>query len=205
VGDALVGRCSKQKKNLAGVWYVDAAFLFRLLGSGFCKLITMRILFLCIVLGLISCAKKREVTAVAKSAPTPLQQEVNQLPIMLMVDKDNVLTDAHKLKGKNIIILFFPDCEHCKREATEMAERIKSFDGYTLYFLSINPFEEILKFAQDHKLNNLQNVKFVQTTGDAIFANFGAVQTPSLYIYNHEKLVKKFNGETNVDEIVRYL
>jgi peroxiredoxin len=165
----------------------------------------MRILFLCIALSLITCAKKTEVTAVAKSAPTPLQQEVNQLPIMLMVDKDNVLTDAHKLKGKNIIVLFFPDCDHCKREATEMAERIKSFDGYTLYFLSINPFEEILKFAEDHKLNDIKTVKFVQTTGDAVYNNFGAVPTPSMYIYDNGKLVKKFNGETKLEEIVRYL
>ena len=164
----------------------------------------MRVVLIFFVVGLLSCERKKEVKAETTVSTYP-QREVNQLPIMLMTDKDKNITDANKLKGKNIIILFFPDCDHCKREATEIAERIKSFDGYTLYFLSINPFEEILKFAQDHKLNNLQNVKFVQTTGDAIYNNFGAVPTPSMYIYDNGKLVKKFNGETKLEEIVRYL
>ena len=99
-----------------------------------------------------------------------------------MVDKEKNFTDANKLKGKNIIILFFPDCDHCQREATEIAERMKSFDGYTLYFLSINPFDEILKFSEKYKLNGIQNVRFVQTTGDAIYSNFGSVPTPGVVL-----------------------
>jgi peroxiredoxin len=165
----------------------------------------MKLLFLSIfAVCLVSCEKKQAAKSETADSVYP-QQQVNQLPVMMMVDKDQNTTDANKLKGKNIIILFFPDCDHCQREATEIAERIKSFDGYTLFFLSINPFDEILKFSEKYKLSNFSNVKFVQTTGDAVYNNFGSVPTPSMYIYDNGKLVKKFNGETKVDEIVRYL
>ncbi len=201
---AVVGRCAKQKKGFSGIWNIIGCFLFDLLGLRIYKVTTMRVLLVLVVVGLLSCERKKEVKAEA-TASAYQQREVNQLPTMLMTDKDNSITDANKLKGKNIIILFFPDCDHCKREATEIAERIRSFDGYTLYFLSINPFEEILKFADDYKLNGIKTVKFVQTTGDAVYNNFGAVPTPSIYIYDNGKLVKKFNGETKMEEIVKYL
>jgi peroxiredoxin len=165
----------------------------------------MKVLLLLIFAAcLVSCEKKQAAKSETADSVYP-QQQVNQLPVMTMVDKDQNVTDANKLKGKNIIILFFPDCDHCQREATEIAERIKSFDNYTLYFLSVNPFEEISTFAVKYKLNGIQNVRFVQTTGDAIYSNFGSVPTPSIYIYDNGKLTKKFNGETKVDEIVRYL
>jgi peroxiredoxin len=164
----------------------------------------MKILLVFIVIGLLGCAKKKEVLTEQQTNVYP-QKEVNQLPVMTLVDKDRNNVEANKLAGKNIIILFFPDCDHCQREATEIAERISSFETYTLYFVSINPFEEIIKFSEKYKLNNFSNVKFVQTTGNAVYTNFGSVATPSLYIYDNGKLVKKFNGETKVDEILRYL
>ncbi len=200
----MVGRCAKQKKNISSVRHIADSFLFYLLGVGFCKMKGMKIaIALLFFVGLMSCEKKAALQT--KMASPYSQPVVNQLPTMLMMDKDKNITDASKLKGKNIIILFFPDCDHCQREATEIAERIKSFDGYTLYFLSINPFTEILKFAETYHLTAIKNVKFVQTTGDAVFNNFGSVPTPSMYIYDNGKLVKKFNGETRVDEIVNYL
>ncbi len=156
------------------------------------------------VFGISSCQKKP--TAPAEVITSPYTQPaINQLPNMMLIDKNGNRTDASKLKGKNIVILFFPDCDHCKREAAEIAERIKSFEAYTIYFVSINPFEEITKFAENYHLTGFNNVKFVQTTGDAVYANYGSVPTPSAYIYNEGKMVKKFNGETNLDLIIQSL
>jgi peroxiredoxin len=204
LGHAVVGRCAEQKKDFSSVWHVTRYFLFTVLGARFYKVNAMRMLLVLLVIGLLGCEKKKQVQKEA-TVSVYKQQEVNQLPVMIMVDKDNNKTDASQLKGKNIIILFFPDCDHCKREAAEIADRIKSFDSYTIYFLSINPFEEILSFATTYRLSAIKNVKFVQTAGDAVYNNFGSVPTPSMYIYDDGKLVKKFNGETKVDEIIRFL
>jgi peroxiredoxin len=164
----------------------------------------MRITLFFLVIGLFGCAKNKK-TVTEPMANLYPQKEVNQLPVMTLVDANKDRIDANKLTGKNIFILFFPDCEHCQREATEIAERITSFENYTIYFVSINPFEEIIGFSKKYKLDKFVNVKFVQTTGDAVYTNFGSVPTPSMYIFNNGKLIKKFNGETKVDEILRYL
>jgi peroxiredoxin len=166
--------------------------------------VTLIIILIVGVLGISSCQKKPAPQAEVITS-TYTQPTINQLPNMMLIDKNGNRTDANKLKGKNIIILFFPDCDHCKREAAEIADRIKSFEAYTLYFVSINPFEEIVKFAENYHLTSFNNVKFVQTTGDAVYTNFGSVPTPSLYIYDNGKMVRKFNGETRLDEVIKSL
>ena len=131
---------------------------------------------------------------------------INDLPYLQTILLDGKNVDIRQLPGNTIIILFFTDCDHCQREATAIREKLNSFKKYDLYFLSSNSDEEILKFSKEYKLINLPNVKFGRVDGGKVIQTFGAIPTPSVYIYSSErKLVKQFNGETNVEEIIKFL
>ncbi len=133
-------------------------------------------------------------------------QAPNDLPNMTISFLDGSQLHAKKLEGKSVLILFFPDCDHCQREAAQIQKHIASFKGYTLYFLTTAPKQEAEKFAVDYKLNNVKNVKFGFITVNDVLSNFGAVATPSLYIYSSDhKLVQKFNGETQIDVILKHV
>jgi peroxiredoxin len=133
-------------------------------------------------------------------------QVPNDLPNMIISLLDGSQMNAKKLEGKTVLILFFPDCDHCQREAAQIQKHITSFKGHTLYFLTTAAKQEAEKFAVDYKLNNIKNVKFGFVTVNDVLTNFGAVATPSLYIYSSDhKLVQKFNGETNIDSILKYV
>ncbi len=153
---------------------------------------------------LISCTTKpkEEQSVVEQSQP----QVYNDLPDMSITLLNGTKQEAINLPGKTIIILFFPDCDHCQRESKAIQEKIDAFKEYTLYFVSTNPLEEIQEFANEYKLNSIANVKFGQIAPDKVFVNFGSIPTPSLYIYSADrKLKKQFNGETPIEQIISAL
>jgi len=119
-----------------------------------------------------------------------------------MIDGSQV--QAKALTGSTIIILFQPDCDHCQREAQAIKENVKSFQNYTLYFVSAATVPELEAFARQYELRDLTNVHFGNTDAQNIYDNFGSIPAPSLYVYNNlGKLVTKFNGETDIAEILK--
>lgn len=167
--------------------------------STFCVLFSAFIVVLQV--GFISCSSKKEESA--KSAkPEMSQSPVNEYPdLMLTLQNGDQLT-TKTLQGKNIFVLFQPDCDHCQHEATEIEQRIDAFKDYTLYFISSSPMPQISKFAADYKLDNKKNVQFAWTSTEGVLNYYGSIQTPSVYIYSAGRLVRSFNGQTGIENIL---
>lgn len=143
-----------------------------------------------------------------KKQQEPLQHQVlsNDLPTMSLKLLEGEQIEVRELPGNTILILFFSDCDHCQREAKAIHERIDAFKNYTVYFISSDSLKDIQKFADDYQLNAIPNVKFGNTEVAMVIRSFGAVPTPSVYIYSSQKkLVKQFNGETDIEEIIKFL
>ncbi len=159
----------------------------------------IRIAFVLFLSLLMSCSTKPK-EQVEENPPA------NDLPYLSTTLLNGQSIDLRNVPGKAILIIFFPDCDHCQREATAIRERIEAFKKYNLYFLSSNESSEIEKFAVDYKLNDQPNVNFGKVEAAHIIQTFGAIPTPSVYIFSSEKkLVKQFNGETNIEEIIKFL
>jgi peroxiredoxin len=158
-------------------------------------------LFFAVLVALSGCSKKeKEVSQQAvKTVP-------NDLPVMTISLPDGKTIDAKTLEGKNILILFQPDCDHCQHEAEDIRENLAAFADYTLYFISSASMADIEKFAADYKLADNRNVVFGWTSTENVLNNFGPIQAPSVYIYTGQgRLVQKFNGQTDIGVILKYL
>lgn len=132
--------------------------------------------------------------------------EPNDFPSMPITLLDGKRMNAKEIKGKTVLVLFQPDCDHCQHEAEDIEEHLASFRDYNLYFVSTATGAEISKFSNDYKLSGIPNIIFGTTTLQSILDNFGAIQAPSIYIYSQEgKLVNSFNGQTDIGVILRYL
>jgi peroxiredoxin len=130
----------------------------------------------------------------------------NDLPQMVVTKPDGSQLNMRDLTGKSVLVLFQPDCDHCQREAHAIQENISAFNSYTLYFITTTSHQEIETFAREYKLANHPNVHFCQATSQSILDNFGPIDAPSLYIFSSDKkLIKAFNGETHINEILRYI
>lgn len=134
----------------------------------------------------------------------PIQKN-NDLPSMNLTTLDGAQISTLSLKGKSILILFQPDCDHCQREAKEIRENLGAFKEYSIYFISADPMPAIEKFAKDYELLNHVNIFFGMTTVDNVLKNFGPIPAPSVYIYSDQVLTQKFNGEVSIDKILQAL
>lgn len=138
--------------------------------------------------------------------PQELKTVVNDLPQMEITFLDGTKKQARELKGKTLLVMFFPDCEHCQDEARAMHGRLDAFKAYNIYYLSSNPKEEVAAFAANYELDDKPNVKFGMVPGESVINNFGPIPTPSIYIYNEEqRLIKKFEGQTDIEIIISAL
>lgn len=129
----------------------------------------------------------------------------NDFPSMTVTSVAGTEVKLKELSGKVVLILFQTDCDHCQRESAAIQQNIGAFKEYTLYFITTTSQQEIETFANSYKLSGYENVHFCKTTGPAILENFGPIDAPSLYIYSDQKLVKSFNGETPINEILKFI
>ncbi|NJM25746.1 MAG: peroxiredoxin family protein [Bacteroidia bacterium] len=130
----------------------------------------------------------------------------SELPNLLLTTTDGKQVNVNTLKGKIILVLFQPDCDHCQREAQEFRENLDSFRKYTLYFITSNPMPEIAQFATDYQLAGKPGVVFAYTEVMNVINTFGQVRTPSIYVYGPRgELIKSFNGETPVTTVAAVL
>lgn len=150
----------------------------------------------------VGCTKPEKTEAV-KEQP---KQEVNELPYLDFVDLTAGRTSTRALPGNSVIILFNTDCDHCQHEAEEINNKADVFKNYQLYFIAADSIHIIQKFSEKYGLADNANVHFGRAEYNDVFTNFGSVPTPAIYIYSRErKLVKSFLGQTQIEEIQKFL
>ena len=148
-------------------------------------------------------AKDTEKQSPDKAPEIATTTEIPDLPITF---EDGQTQSARNLKGKMLLILFQPDCDHCQREAADFRENMEHFKNIPMYFVSASTIEEVKKFAEEYKLSQFPNIKWGTTTVSSILSSFGPIDAPSVYLYDEQgKLVHNFNGEVAVEVIVRSL
>src|SRR5690348_4581997 len=85
------------------------------------------------IAGAQSCSKKPAGEQVASEVAVPPANEQPSIPLTLL---DNTQVNVKDLTGKNALIFFQPDCDHCQREAQEFEHNLEAFAGTTLYFIT---------------------------------------------------------------------
>ena len=129
----------------------------------------------------------------------------NDFPAMTVTTLDGTQLNINELAGKIVLILFQTDCDHCQREAAAIQQNISAFQAYSLYFITTTSPQEIQAFANQYKLADYSNVHFCRTSNQSILDSFGPIDAPSLYIFSDQKFVKAFNGETDINKILKYI
>jgi thioredoxin-related protein len=171
------------------------------------KYMTNRILLLFVVVVFVSCeTKENKPVEKAEAAEVAKPEIKNERPLMTFTLTDGNKVDAQEINEKMVLVLFQPDCDHCQAEAKQIKARLDAFKDYQLYFISSQPIEVINQFAKDYQLSGKNNVHFGWTSVESVLNNFGAISAPSIYIYTQEgKLVESFDGQVDVEMVIRYL
>jgi peroxiredoxin len=111
------------------------------------------------------------------------------------------------LPNKPIIFVYFnSDCEYCQSEATKIQQRLKDFKDTHLVFISFEEKEGIQKFAATYKLDNQENITFLEDKKGQFSHIFDVNSIPYIVVYDADrKFLQKFKGATKIDNILDVL
>jgi peroxiredoxin len=215
VGDALVGRRAKPAQSDKVIWQCGDRELSGILAfyMDHAMRTQTRIFVLLSLVLFAACGKpsSTETTSAQASADTvaavqahkPAKNDLPELTVNLL---NGTPVNLRTLKGKIILILYQPDCDHCQRESTALREHIEALQSYEVYFITASTVQESEAFAKEYKFKDQMNVHFALTPVEKIVTTFGPISAPSLYVYSEDHaLVKHFNGETPVEDILKVL
>lgn len=199
MGNALVGRRSKQEQGVESIWFTIYTLL-ACLSYAKIFLSTMRnFIIVFLLLFAIACSNK-------KTESTTEEVVVNEMPALRLERMTGEKIRVDSLSGKTILVFFSPDCDHCQREADDIYQHLSAFREYSIYFIAARDNKEITDFASTYHLNDQPNVIFARADLPEVLNVMGSMGTPTLFIYSKEKrLVKKFENETPVEEIIKFL
>ena len=134
-------------------------------------------------------------------------ERIQHIPNFSFQGLNGVTFTKKNLPNKPIIFVYFnSDCEYCQSEATKIQQRLTDFKDTHLVFVSFEEKEGIQKFATTYKLDNQENITFLEDKKGQFSHIFDVNSIPYIVVYNKNKqFIQKFKGATKVDNILEVL
>lgn len=163
---------------------------------------TARILFLLglVFTGIQSSAQADSTTPTYKKFPTvpPLQ--------LTLVDSTSFSKEKLNKKKATMIMLFSPDCDHCKHETEELIKRMDEFRDVQIIMATPLPFDKMKEYYQHYGLAKYPNIKMGQDAKFMLPVFFNIKSFPFLAFYNKkQELISVFEGSMPMDQVLAEL
>lgn len=149
------------------------------------------------------------ISAQPQSDSTPVYKRFPELPkfaIMRLPDSTAFTREDLPAKKASIIMLFSPDCEHCKHAIHDLLAKHEEWKKAELVLISSLDYVHIQKFYDEFHLADYDNI-VVGRDGSFNLGIFYKIRTyPSIYVYDKKhKLVTEFLGKINPDDLAKAL
>lgn len=148
--------------------------------------------------GIISfCQSEADSTAPYKRFPNvpPFQ--------LLKVDSSTYFTKSNLKKNEPVlIILFNPDCEHCKHETEEIIKNIDQFKDIQIVMATMMPFDAMKSFYEKYDLKRFDNITVGQDIKYTLPVFYNIRFMPYLAMYNKKgNLLTTFEGSMKIEDL----
>ena len=125
-------------------------------------------------------------------------------PFTIQTAPDSVTFAKADLKKRKptLIILFSPDCDHCKHETKLLKTDIALLKNVQIVMVSFLNFDLIKKFYEDFQLADYPSIT-VGRDSKFFLGTFYKLHTyPSMFLYNKKgKFVQHFEGNVEIKKI----
>jgi peroxiredoxin len=110
-------------------------------------------------------------------------------------------------KNQSLIIVYYdPDCSLCEKSGEIFSTFKKLHASSQVLFVSHNTKEKIEAYREQFNLEEIPNIKFLQSNADEFYKLFNESSTPTYLIYNtKQELIKIINDDIPVKSILRYI
>lgn len=135
----------------------------------------------------------------------PYKRFPNFPPVkLLLTDSTNYFTkDDLKKKSPVLLILFSPDCEHCRKETEELIRNINEFQKIQIVMATFLSYEKMMNFYNEFGLEKYNNIVVGQDFQNFLPSFFMIHNLPFHAFYDKKKeLISAFEGSITVEKIL---
>jgi len=139
----------------------------------------------------------------------PAYLKYPKLPAFNILEMDSVTVfNTYNIPaGKPIaLMLFSPDCKHCKRTINALLKGIDSIKNVQFYLVTgSHSMTDIRKVYKEHHLEDYKNFQKMGRDYEFFYLSYyGTKFVPDVALYDeHKKLIKLIEGETTATEIYK--
>jgi thiol-disulfide isomerase/thioredoxin len=149
-----------------------------------------------------------QLAAITFAQPTePPYKRFPTLPPLnlLLTDSTTQFTEKELKKGLPVfVILFSPDCDHCKKETEELIDNIDQFKSIQIVMATILPFDKMKEFYNTYQLDRFKNI--IVGKDQFFLPTFYRIKNmPFLAFYNQKgELIDIAEGALPVNKVLEY-
>lgn len=140
------------------------------------------------------------------SAQAPYQRFPTIPPFKLLeIDSISYFTKNDLKKNKPVlIVLFNPDCEHCKHETEEIIKNIDELKDVQIIMSTNMPFAMMKGFYEKYELAKFNNIMMGQDFQFILPSFYKIKFMPYLAMYDKKgNLLTTFQGAMKIDELIK--
>lgn len=139
----------------------------------------------------------------------PAYERIPSLPafkLFLAPDSIAFLKQDLKKRKETIVMVFSPDCDHCRHATEDLIAHINLFKKVQIVMASSLGFQPVKKFYQDFKIADYANIK-VGWDNIYFLSTFYEVNSfPAIFLYNKKgKFIKAFDANAKWETIAASL
>lgn len=161
------------------------------------KKVNYSIFVICILLSITNCKTKQK----------PIVKAADNIPYFTFTTLDNKRFTKENLDSKRTKLFYYfnSECEHCDKQGTWLSKEIELFNDLEVIFISFEEMDAIKGYKDKFNFNR-ENITFIQDTRLTFSDKFGVGEFPSIVLYTKDgSLIKKFEGETKIKDIVPFI
>ncbi|MCG7281153.1 TlpA family protein disulfide reductase [Chryseobacterium taklimakanense] len=115
-----------------------------------------------------------------------------------------IFTNRDLEKDKNKILVYFsPGCHYCQAEVEELSKLYQNYPEIEWIWIASEPVNEIKKFAEQYKLQDIENIKWCHDNMATFYQQFALNSVPYFLIYDRQNnLVLRNKGAVKLEKIV---
>jgi thiol-disulfide isomerase/thioredoxin len=145
-----------------------------------------------------ACVSKDKETATSTPVASTSR---NDMPNFRVTYGDQSSTSLREQTGNVMLVFFNPDCDHCHKEAEQMAADKQVFDGWQVYFIASVDAKTAEEFGVKYKLTE-PNFHFGFAAVSDVYNAIGALtQVPTIMLFKDRTFIQKYEGVTSIEDL----
>ena len=123
---------------------------------------------------------------------------------LLKMDSSSYFTKNDLKKNRPVLIMLFnPDCEHCKHETEEIIKNIDQLKDVQIVMATMMGFDAMKSFYEKYDLQKFDNIHVGKDTKYTLPTFYQIRFMPYLAMYDKKgNLITTFEGSMKIDELI---